>query len=340
MSEDNYGYFKYSLSGDIFTKNNSWGLGNSVFAAKILYIANILDEVEPNKKEKLKQSILRFTKKDGYIFDSLVSGANFITSIALAFGFENKDFHKVVDTRRAETRQSFAALSLLDAKPKELFTDLPKKEVEIDSFLNSFDWSRPWHAGSHLSHLLFFLKANEKFFGGDKNNKLIKYTADWISKLQSSTDGCWYRSENVSLKEKINGAMKVLTGLHAADIYEIKYTEKLIDTCLIAANDDEACSNFNVVYVLYGATRVNPDYRKAEIEDFLLKRLEIYKKYYYPEIGGFSFYENKSNDIYYGKLITKGLNEPDIHGTIMFVWGISIINQIIDLGLDFKVPFN
>jgi len=47
---------------------------------------------------------------------------------------------------------------------------------------------------------------------------------------------------------------------------------------------------------------------------------------------------HKTNIYYYGAKITRGLNEPDIHGTCMFLWGISIISQIleIDQELGFK----
>lgn len=67
-------------------------------------------------------------------------------------------------------------------------------------------------------------------------------------------------------------------------------------------------------------------------------RLNIYKQYYYPKIGGFSFKKNQTNRYYYGALITKGKNEPDIQGTVMFLCGISLIAQI--LKIDKKLNFN
>ena len=58
---------------------------------------------------------------------------------------------------------------------------------------------------------------------------------------------------------------------------------------------------------------------------------------YYEDKGGFSFLIGQTNTRYYGVKIAKGLNEPDIHGTIMFVWGISIIAQI--LGIESELGF-
>jgi len=75
---------------------------------------------------------------------------------------------------------------------------------------------------------------------------------------------------------------------------------------------------------------------KEEIKDFMLNRLAIYKEYYYPNMGGFSFYKNRSNRSYYGAIITRGRNEPDIHGTVMFLWGISLIAQVLNINDELK----
>ena len=36
------GYYKYSLSGDLYDENIHWGLGNSVFALKLYYMIDAL----------------------------------------------------------------------------------------------------------------------------------------------------------------------------------------------------------------------------------------------------------------------------------------------------------
>ena len=98
--------------------------------------------------------------------------------------------------------------------------------------------------------------------------------------------------------------------------------------------------NFNIVYVLYCANKLAPNYRFDDIEKFLMNRLNLYKEYYHPEYGGFSFYKNQSNNVLYGKKLAESKNEPDIHGTIMFTWGLALIDKMIGLNLDFKVPLN
>lgn len=233
-------------------------------------------------------------------------------------------------------------MNLLCKTPLSIYTRLPYTQDTVTSFLENYDWSRPWHAGSHFSHLLFFLKQNAVLFDykTEVAEALIDYGSEWVNRIQSPEDGSWYTGVGVSMAEKMNGAMKILTGLHAAGRYEINYAEQLIDTALTAMNDREACENFNIVYVLYGASKNAPRYRRDDIEKFLMDRVHLYKKFYYPGFGGFSFYQSRANTKFYGKEITAGKNEPDIHGTLMFTWGLTIINEMMDIGLDFKVPLN
>ena len=66
-------------------------------------------------------------------------------------------------------------------------------------------------------------------------------------------------------------------------------------------------------------------YRKEEIREYFKDILHDIEKHYYQDIGGFSYFLNKSQTHYYGIQTTKGLDEPDIHGTTLLVWGLSMI---------------
>ncbi len=343
MSSDNFASVRYSYSGDIPQPSQKWGLGNLVFTAKILYISGLLDEIGQKAQQQLSESILTFSDRKGYLYDPYVTRLSFWQHVQKKLGLLDASIVRhVAITRVAETRQAFAALYLLGKNPPQPFLHIPSNTKEVEKYLSSFDWSHPWGAGSYFSHLLFFLWFNANIFRYhiEENLKLIQYAVNWMMKLQSQQDGCWYAGTGVPLRQKINGAMKILTGLHVAGVNEFPYPERLIDTALSAINDNEACSNFNVVYVLYGARKQSPDYRSTEVREFLKNRLRLYREYYHPEKGGFSFLKQKANETYYGKRLTVGKNEPDIHGTILFVWGLSIINQMMDIGLDFKVPLN
>jgi len=327
------GFFHYSLSGDLYDENIKWGLGNTVFAIKIYYTLNLLNSLTERKKRKMADFVKSFQQEDGTIYDPLIKKLTFWRDKLSSF--KNLNFNNFFHqgTIRAETRQAISALSLLGEKLTTIpYLDFPKTEKEINRYLSKLNWEKPWSAGSHFSHLLFFLK-NSNLVG--KGN-LIDYAISWLNEIQNPEDGAWYKGKP-NLREKINGAMKVISGLKAANKTNFNYPEKLIDLCLSAKNDKHACDNFNIIYVLKHANELlNSNYRHEEIKKFALQRLNIYKKYYYPKIGGFSFFLGKANDKYYGAKITKGLNEPDIHGTCMFLWGISIISQILDIKLKYK----
>lgn len=320
------GFYHYSLSGDYFGENIKWGLGNSVFFLKIIYTLGLENFYSQEIQNALK-FIASFQKKDGIIGDPLIT----FLSIPLRIYnfFRTLDFANLSNqqTIRAETRQSFSTLSLFNVKPKYEYKNIPCSKKGVEKYLLRLNWKVPWGAGSHFSHLLFFLFHSNLL----NKNELIQYAIDWVNKLQHKEDGFWYIG-NPSIQQKINGSMKIITGLKAVNKVKFKYPAKIIDNLLKARNNSQACDNFNIVYVLkYCNELLKFSYRFKDIENFIFNRLEIYKQYYFSKIGGFSFIKNKASRTYYGAYITKGKNEPDIHGTVMFLWGISLIAQILDL---------
>ena len=140
ISDNEFSYCRYTLSGDLEDKNTFWGLCNYVFATKILYMINKLNKIHDKEKENLYQNILKFTDKSGYIFDP------FITSLSLYDKFKrhfskslNLRYKRIEDIRRAETRQSFAALFLLNKKPKKPFLNIPYTIKGVNKYLSSFN---------------------------------------------------------------------------------------------------------------------------------------------------------------------------------------------------------
>lgn len=327
------GFFHYVLSGDLYDENIKWGLGNTVFAVKIYYTLDLLDNLPKAERKTMADFIKSFQRKDGMIYDPLVKREAFLREKLSAI--KNLDFNNFFhqQTLKAETRQSISALKFLGEKPEIFYQKFPKTKKEIEKYLSKLNWQKPWGAGSHFSHLVFFLKNSDL---KDKEY-LINFSIDWINKLQNSRDGSWYKG-NPDLQQKVNGAMKIITGLKVADKMDFQYSDKLIDLCLSAKNNEQACDNFNIIYVIHYANKITcGKYRIDEIKKFAQDRLKIYKNYYFSEIGGFSFLPNKTNICYYGAKLTKGLKEPDIHGTVMFLWGISMIAPI--LGFDKKLGF-
>ncbi|MBU0612608.1 hypothetical protein KKB10_01200 [Patescibacteria group bacterium] len=327
------GFFHYSLSGDLYDDNIKWGLGNTVFATKIYYSLDLLDKLPVKERKAMANFIKSFQQKDGSLYDPLVKRKTFLRDKLV--GLRNLDysnfFHK--STIRAETRQAISALNLLEEGPEIPYLEFPKTKERVETYLINLDWEKPWGAGSHFSHLMFFLQ------NSNVNNKseLINYSVDWVNKLQDPKSGSWYKNEP-SLQQKINGAMKVITGLKVVNKLNFQYPDKLIDLCLAAKHNEQACDNFNIVYVLKYCNQISSEYKSSKIKEFAYDRLKIYHKYYYPKLGGFSFNQGQANTTYYDAKISRGQNEPDIHGTVMFLWGISIITQILEVNqkLGFK----
>lgn len=326
------GFYRYSMSGDLYGEETRWGLGNTVFAVKIMYTIGSLDTLSTERRNALAEFIRSFQKADGTIIDPLIARRSRLSNLRDAIRSRCLGNLRGAWTVRAETRQAMSSLRLLGERPRYAYTALPYSLRDLKRFLGTLEWRNPWSAGSHFSHLLFFYRMNGDVFGymKDEGESMTEYAIDYVNHMQSEEDGAWSRDAGIPVQWKINGAMKILTGLKAAGRMSFQRPEKLVDLALAAVNDSQACDNFNIVYVLkYANEMTNGNYRTEEIREFCRNRLQLYKKYYHPHEKGFSFYEGRSNDRYYGARITKGMNESDIHGTCLFLWGLSILGQAL-----------
>tara|TARA_B100000315_G_C14219030_1_gene425575 strand:- start:229 stop:627 length:399 start_codon:yes stop_codon:yes gene_type:complete len=130
-----------------------------------------------------------------------------------------------------------------------------------------------------------------------------------------------------------------MTAYNIVERNDFENPEGLIDLCLSVIKNRDACDNFNLIHVLYNCHN-KTDYKKEEIEKFCLERLTIYNKHYWPNHGGFSFFNGRANKVYYGAKISKGLSEPDIHATHLFLWGITLITKILEFEkyIKLKIP--
>ncbi len=326
------GFYHYSLSGDIIPDNITWGLGNAVFASRLYFLIDALNE---DKKNQLIQFIKSFQDKKGYIYDPVIQKRSIIRRYYSAF--RQVDFNNIFNeqTRRAETRQAFSALCSLGSRPDKPFLNIPYNKKEILKYIDRLNWNIPWGACSHISHLVFFIKVNNRLFNihQDDSEEFIQLIIDYVNQNYRQNDGSWYAESSKSeipKFQKINSAMKMMTTFQSAEIKDFEKKEELIDLCLSTVNEGHACNHFNVVCVLYHCA-LQTDYRKEEINHYYMKQLEFFRSYYFEEYGGFSFLHGKSSPQYYKAVITKGLNEPDIHGTFMFIWGIALITRILNL---------
>lgn len=327
------GYYRYSLSGDLYSEADGWGLGATVYASKIQYILN--SNLDSGFVMRWNSFINTFAASFGEYYDRLVLRKSLQGRVK--YSIKTFDFNNLFGQqyRRAETRRAWEAFCYLGTRPRVNYLLLPNTQTEIQRYMSALDWGHPWGAASHVNHLLFFLSASAHYFS-QSNNDCLDYISSMLSEINSVTDGSWYVGGNISRREKINSAMKICMGLRTARIKGISYPERLIDLCLDEGLSSDACSNINSLYVLSSCLNISR-HRKVEAQGFASDALAHFESFYFPVVGGFSFYKGHAADFYYGTRVTKSLPEPDVHGTAMYLWGITIAGEILgitgDLGL-------
>ena len=315
-------------------------LASSVFSTKIFYT---IDKLSVFKKKKLVNHIKSFQKEDGYIYDKKIIDDSFYNRKFHALRTLNFNNWYGEEIKRAETRQAFSAIYLCGNKPEQPYKNIPKDKDSIKIYLDKLYWKNPWAAGSHVSHLVFFIKMNNLFFSryseySDKT--LIEFIFKHIEDNFRNLDGSWGKGAEISLNMKINGAMKML---NAYDLTEkkTKNLTKLIDLTLYACNQIHACDHLNAVYVLYTCSK-HTDYRKKDISEFMKQMLNNILLFVDKKTGGFSFYKSPNIKKYYGAKLSKKKFQSDIHGTSLFVWMIAMISKRINLSknIDLKIYLN
>lgn len=315
------GKYRLSWSGDIPSANTHWGLAQSTFAIRILYI---FDKMTPSAEEGLRNYILSFKREDGFIYDTYVARRTLYRRIINTLKNQKLDFLLNKENKRAETRQAVAALINLNYKEPLIIKGLITSKDEIERFIINLDWRDPWGAASHVNHLIFFLK-----FCSGIDSVLLKELADNIENVLSAIK----LNETDETNKLIGANMKILMGMSLLNRDAKWVSNRVLDICLENFNKTgDACVNFNTIYVI--SKCINYDsYRKDESIGALLKAVDFWrKKFYWDQYGGFSFYQGRAVDYYYGAKLTTSKPEPDLHGTAMFVWGILLVTKA--LGLD------
>ena len=327
-------------------------LGFSCYALKIFYITNEWDNLkEPDKKKWTKYINSFQSNVEGFPRNSFVDQdylncyldysftktmKNYI-KILLNKAFDKKyitDTEKLINSIRAESKQAISTLNQSGTTNTLPYLEFTQNKEEIKVYLNSLDWTKPWNAGAQFSALCVFVQTQVR----EENLKqeLIKTLKDFVISLSHKDSGLFYLGKKPNDIELVNGAMKIITGLDWINI-DPPYPEELIETFLNIEPNEDGCDLVDTVYVLYMCSKITK-HKSSEVEKFLSNILEKIKTHYYPDIGGFSYFKNRSQTHYYGVNISEGLDVPDIHGTVLLTWAISMISQIIDLPTsDWKV---
>ncbi len=341
LKKDENSFAFYPTKEGLTDNGSRLNLGFSCFALKTYFILDVWKDLSEKDITKWVTYINNFQKnkssfpQNSYIDDAFLLGydnLNFsesskftikkIMNIMPNKTYELKD-KKIKTSIRAETKQAIASLNEVGFSNIKPYLEFPSESNEIDKFLNSLDWQFPWSSGAQFAGLCVF-GATQNY---ENKSKAIRSLEKFSNKIVNITDGAYYVGKQKNISETINGAMKVLTGLDWID-KEIHYPEKLIDLCLQAKPSQEGCDLVDVVYVLYRCS-LQTTYRRKDIIEYFEDIISLIKIHNFNE-GGFSYFNNKSQTHYYGLKITNGKNVPDIHGTTLLIWALSMIFKTIE----------
>lgn len=313
-------------------------MGYNCYAIKLFKITNNWDKLEQDKKIEWVNYLLSYQNHDGdiyknYFIDSEVTNyfSNSFSVFALKNNLKstlnnlaNKNYelieNHVFKTINADNKQVISTL-------KEVNSDILKKPTinlnnfdNIEDYLSSYNWKKPWDAGAQFSSLSVY---SETF-----NLSLDERLYNFISNKLDRDTGSYFDGKPENSRQIINGAMKVISGLDWLN-REIHLPDRLIDFCLGNKPKFEGCDLVDYVYVLYKCSS-QTTYRKKEINNALLEVLDYLKLLYHEEEKGFSYFINKSQTHYYGIKISSGKNFADIHGTILSNWAIVMILESLE----------
>lgn len=315
-------------------------LGFSCYALKTYFTLNKWNYFDEDYKNEWAQYINSFQKKSkiypdySFLDDAYIDNFNKfrierftkdfvkkLLNLSKKYNYQSKKF-ELQTSIRAETKQAISTLQQVNFSNQYIYDDFPKTENEIKNYLNKYNWNKPWSAGAQFSGLCVFVSTQLE------DNLDIKTSLENFINSKVNSDGFYYSGEKPNYTELINGSMKVLTGLDWLNV-PIHFPEKIIDLCLSGKPSQQGCDLVDFVYVLYRCS-LETNYRKKDIVKYLENFYETIFNHFYPNQGGFSYGIDSSQKLYYGVEISNGNSEPDIHGTLLLTWALSMIFKITE----------
>lgn len=333
--QDRFQYYPFKENLSFYGTNLN--LGFSCYALKIYYMTleyKNLSEKELTSWGTFIKSFHSSTNIDQLFIDpiylkyyskklsreSIRSSSKIIQNFLFNSNLETKN-KRLLKGLNAESKQSIATLYELGVKELPRVYSFNNYDKEVIGYLEQLNWEFPWSAGAQFSSYCVYSKTQDL----ELEEKLLKFINNKVDK----NTGSYFTKRPKNNREIINGAMKVITGLDwlGADIH---YPEKLIDFCIDNKPTLEGCDVVDYVYVLYKCS-LQTTYKKLEINNVFYELLEELLKLFHKSSGGFSYFQNKSQDYYYGVPLGKGVNQADLHGTILCLWALIMILENTEL---------
>ena len=329
------GRFRFCKTRSLVPTRRKRGQATTCFAAKSAWHIGAWEGWPLERREECTRFIKSFQQPDGNFVDRwLLNSIGWSSRIVLAkhgrFREMFADFQaEKVRAVRAETRQSAATLMLLGDRPKYPLPIIWDSEASVREFVRSMDWTQPWGAGSHTSHLVAFLVMNSETKEIDAlASSLLEAAFEESDKYLDDATGAWAKGD-VSHLQRINGAMKMLTAYNWA-ARPVPYPDRLLDYTLNEVSGEDGCGILDRLFVIQQAGKWAPGYRARDVEGIALEALGEISRYRQDD-GGFSFRPNRAQHSYYGALVSLREKQSDMHGAVMFTWACAVALDLLGI---------
>ena len=235
----------------------------------------------------------------------------------------------------AETKQALSTLAEVGASSNMPYGWYPKTPEAVSDYMGNFDWNKPWGAGGQTAALpvLFALEASRSMPASEVNG-LQEAASAFFKSITDEETGGYFTGAVPEHGSLVNGAMKVLTALDWLS-EPIHYPDRLIETTLKQPPRADGCHLVDAVYVLHRCSSQTSQSRD-KIKKYCLSVLDMIEAHH-KEDGGFSYNIGSAQTSYYGLPISKGLNESDIHGTILLTWALAMIFDLVNAEHQWKI---
>lgn len=337
LVSDDYLIYKYSKKGFIHPLERGKAHFTTAFTIRIALLSGIWEKWEISRREQMINYLKSFQNLEGFFADPWlkISPASYYKKyLFYLLGRIGKptSLKKIqLLNLTAETRQDISIIIEGGSLPKYPPPLLLINKESVQSLFYSLDWSRPWASSSHFSHQIFFLYLNYKHYGMNKQkfDDIINHINEILVSIRNRENGAWY-SGATSDYEKVNGAMKIFSALQWLEI-TYPNSSALIEYVLKSKIILDGCNFLNPLFVIFHCLKANPEYKDDKrIKAYVISAFNKLKSFR-REDGGFSFYTNGAQKVYYGKNVSRGILESDLHGTMMIIWALSIIVEILNI---------
>lgn len=324
------GRFRFCKKGSLVPASGRQGQFATCFAMKTAWHVGLWTSWPDFQREACVRFIQSFQQPTGYFIDEkILSKIQWGSLIPALRSGQWRQWPKEIQDRalRAETRQSASTLLMVGADLSHSLPVLCTTPDEVRAYLRGLPWSHPWSAGSHASHLIFFLYT-QSLFGENAafNKKLIETAFEELDTLRDPKTGTWFNAP-VSSWLKINGAMKILTAYQWCR-RPLSYANELLDFTLAQLFEEHGCGFLNRLFVIYMARSHATNYRQERINEAAIKALGEMLQYRQRD-GAFSFYKTEAQKRYYDAWVSLGGRQSDLHGTSLITLGCALCFNLL-----------